>query len=127
MGNRDRTGSTDDTVDPRATSKSRLNLVSLASSGARLILLGIKESTDAFPPLKSTAAALCFILDNYEVRANLRPSSVLRSLPSSQNAVECHKKIETLTPRVQELARLLGGPVPESDDNEAGRRSILEG
>ena len=66
-GKRNRTGSSDDTVDPRATSKSRSNLVSVASSGARLILNGIKESADAFPPLKSAAGALCFILDNCEV------------------------------------------------------------
>ena len=63
------TGSSDDTIDPRAMTKSKSNLKSLASSGAKFILRGVKESADVFPPLKSAAGALCFILDNCEVRS----------------------------------------------------------
>ena len=43
-----------------------------------------------------------------------------------QNAVACHEKIESLTPRVRDLVWLLGGPVPEGEDREAARRNILQ-
>ena len=39
-----------------------------ASSSARLILCGVRDSADAFGPLKSVAGGLYFILDNCEVR-----------------------------------------------------------
>ena len=41
---------------------------STASSSAKLVLRGVKESADAFPPLKSVAGFLCFVLENCEVR-----------------------------------------------------------
>ena len=41
---------------------------STASSSAKLLLRGVRDSADAFPPLKSVAGGLCFILENYEVR-----------------------------------------------------------
>ena len=40
---------------------------STASATAKLFLHAVKDSADAFPPLKSVAGSLCFILDNYEV------------------------------------------------------------
>ena len=46
------------------------NLKSLVSSGAKFILRGAKESTDACPQLKAVLGALCFILDYYEVRGS---------------------------------------------------------
>jgi len=42
-------------------------LGSMASATAKLLLRGVKESADAFPPLKSVVGGLCFILDNCEV------------------------------------------------------------
>ena len=54
----------DDTADPGATSKIEPDL---ASSAAKMTLRAVKETSDAFPPLKSAAPTLCFILDNYEV------------------------------------------------------------
>ena len=59
--------SSDPIVESSATNENKSNLASLASSGARFILNGIKESADAFGPLKSVAGGLCFILDNCEV------------------------------------------------------------
>ena len=38
------------------------------SSSAKLLLRGVRDSADAFGPLKSVAGGLCFILDNCEVR-----------------------------------------------------------
>ena len=38
-----------------------------STATAKLLLHGVKESADAFPPLKSVVGGLCFILDNCEV------------------------------------------------------------
>ena len=40
---------------------------STASSSAKLVLRAVRDSADAFGPLKSVAGGLCFILENYEV------------------------------------------------------------
>ena len=85
----------------------------------------MKETSDAFPPLKSAAGAMCFILDNCEVWPVLGMLPDLGILPSFQNAMACHQKIESLTPRVQQLAKLLGGPVPKGENKEEERRNIL--
>ena len=45
----------------------RPNWGSTASSSAKLVLRAVRDSADAFGPLKSVAGSLCFILDNYEV------------------------------------------------------------
>lgn len=37
------------------------------SATAKLLLCGVRDSADAFPPLKSVVGGLCFILENYEV------------------------------------------------------------
>ena len=55
-------------VEPGAMYKKKSKLKSRVVSGAKFILYGIKESADAFGPLKSVAGGLCFILDNCEVR-----------------------------------------------------------
>ena len=38
---------------------------------AKLLLRGVRDSADAFGPLKSVAGGLCFILENCEVRSSL--------------------------------------------------------
>ena len=40
---------------------------SVVSSTAKSLLRGVRDSADAFPPLKSVAGGLCFILENCEV------------------------------------------------------------
>jgi hypothetical protein len=40
---------------------------STASATAKLLLRGVRDSADAFGPLKSVASGLCFVLDNCEV------------------------------------------------------------
>ena len=37
------------------------------SASAKFILRGVRDSADAFDPLKSVAGGLCFFLENYEV------------------------------------------------------------
>jgi len=40
---------------------------STVPASATLLLRGVRDSADAFGPLKSVAGGLCFILENYEV------------------------------------------------------------
>ena len=40
---------------------------SIVSSTAKSLLRGVRDTADVFPPLKSVAGGLCFILENYEV------------------------------------------------------------
>ena len=48
---------------------------STASSSAKLVLRAVRDSADAFGPLKSVAGGLCFILENCEVRYLLLSAS----------------------------------------------------
>ena len=51
-----------------ATDEDRPGWKSTASSSAKLALRAVRDSADAFGPLKSVAGGLCFILENCEVR-----------------------------------------------------------
>ena len=51
-----------------ATDENRAGWKSSASSSAKLVLRAVRDSSDAFGPLKSVAGGLCFILENCEVR-----------------------------------------------------------
>ena len=51
-----------------AADENRPGWKSTASSSAKLILRAVRDSSDAFGPLKSVAGGLCFILENCEVR-----------------------------------------------------------
>ena len=50
---------------------------SIVSSTAKTLLRGVRDTADAFPPLKSVAGGLCFILENCEVRSP--PPSAIRN------------------------------------------------
>ena len=50
-----------------AAYEKRPDLKSTASSSAKLALRAVRDSADAFGPLKSVAGGLCFILENFEV------------------------------------------------------------
>ena len=57
-------------TDEKATGSTDKNTTwkSTASATAKLFLRGVRESADAFGPLKSVAGGLCFILENCEVQ-----------------------------------------------------------
>ena len=56
---------------------------STASATAKLILCGVRDSADAFGPLKSVAGGLCFILENCEVRSSsASPAAALTRIPA---------------------------------------------
>lgn len=57
-----------DPPDARATAdEKRSDWKSTAFSTVKLLLRGVRDSADAFPPLKSVAGVLCFILESSEV------------------------------------------------------------
>ena len=51
----------------KANKTGKSNWKSTSSASAKLLLRGVRDSADAFPPLKSVAGGLCFILENREV------------------------------------------------------------
>ena len=50
-----------------AANKEKPSLKHTALATAKLLLRGVRDSADAFGPLKSVAGGLCFILENCEV------------------------------------------------------------
>ena len=56
----------DENAEPTANEK-KSSWKSTAFATAKLLLRGVRESADAFGPLKSVAGGLCFILENCEV------------------------------------------------------------
>ena len=50
-----------------AADENKSDWKSTASASAKLVLRGVRDSADAFGPLKSVAGGLCFILENCEV------------------------------------------------------------
>ena len=66
-----------------AADENKSSWKSTASSSAKLLLRGVRDSADAFGPLKSVAGGLCFILENCEVRS---PPFVIRNAHQSRSA-----------------------------------------
>ena len=98
---------------------------STVSATAKLLLRGVRDTADAFGPLKSVAGGLCFILENYEVFPVLCIPYLQRS-QASQQTKSNGQAMESLAPRVEALAEQLCGHVPEGDINEEKRREKLE-
>ena len=117
-------GSDTDDENAGASGVDRPGWGSTASSSAKLVLRGVSELSDACGPLKSVAGGLCFILDNYEVR--YLPSWVSVRLTCPQRTKANKQAIESLAPRVKELAELLCKPVRMGDVEEQQRRMRLE-
>jgi len=97
-----------------------------ASATAKLLLRGVKESADAFPPLKSVAGGLCFILENWEVRPYF-PTHYSQSLQVRQQTKANEQAMVSLADRVNTLSALLCTPVSEGDTKEDSRRKELGG
>jgi len=95
------------------------------SDETKLILRGVKESPNAYPPLKSVAEVLCFVLDNCEVRLSSDAFDPQCSRLFQQTEVN-GRAIELLAPRVRVLSRLLSEPISPNDVNEKPRAEELE-
>lgn len=91
---------------------------------AKLLLCGVRDSADAFGPLKSVAGGLYFILENFEVRLPRQYLSQCSQVPQRTKANE--QAIESLGPRINALAEQLCESVPEGDFREQERRTMLE-
>ena len=58
----------DEDAEPSATmNECKSSWKSTAFASAKLLLRGVRDTADAFGPLKSVAGGLCFILENCEV------------------------------------------------------------
>ena len=64
----DRSNAGESVESSAAADETKSDWKSTASSSAKLLLRGVRDSADAFPPLKSVAGGLCFILENCDVR-----------------------------------------------------------
>ena len=63
--------------------KKKLTWTSTVFATAKLLLRGVRDTADAFGPLKSVAGGLCFILENCEVwPICVHPSTTLISSPA---------------------------------------------
>ena len=117
--------SSNNTVDSRAMSENKSNWKSTAYATTKLAINLVKESSDAFPPLKSVAGGLSAILSHCEVWTTSCTLPDPRYLQSSQQTMACRQTIEALIPRVNMLAESLSGPVPRGDVKEEERRKTL--
>jgi hypothetical protein len=93
-------------------------------SATAKLLRGVRDSVNAFGPLKAIAGKLCLILENCEVWP---PST-----HSIHNAYRLFKQtevdeqaIESLAPRVKALSESLCAPIPLGDVNEKERERKL--
>jgi hypothetical protein len=117
--------SSDKSVEPDVTpDEKKSNWKSTASSTAKLLLLGVRDSSDAFGPLKSVASGLCFILENCEVQSSSHVCYPQR-LHVPQRTKANKQAIESLAPRVKALSASLCAPVSKGDTQEGTRRRQL--
>ena len=83
-------GADGESVEPgAAANENKPGWRSTASSSAKLLLRGVRDSADAFGPLKSVAGGLCFLLENCEVRLPLH------SLPTTLISSAAHEGEQT--------------------------------
>ena len=111
-------------VDPTAVYENKPNWKSTVYTSGRLAVDVLKESSDAFTPLKSVVGGLSAVLKYYDVRYPCFTKTRHRSLLNQQTMAN-RETIESLIPRVEELAQSLSSPAPEGEIDEIERRKIL--
>ena len=111
--------------EPNTADEGKSNWKSTASATAKLVLRAVRDSADAFPPLKSVAGGLCYILENCEVWTHFY-AYYPRSLQAFQRTKANKQAMESLAPRVKALSASLCLPVPKDDFKERDRRKKLE-
>ena len=101
------------------------HLAKAAASVATFGLNALKESSDAFPPLKSVAGGLSFILTNYEV--NTQFYRFMHVVDLLKKWVSNKKDTRRLLERVEALhAKFQKGGMADHDGDEKQRRAELE-
>ena len=111
--------------EPSTGDKNKSNWKSTASATAGVFLRGVRDSADAFTPLKSVAGGLCFILENREVSPFFHACPLYR-LEAFQRTKANTQAIESLSPRVKVLSTSLCTSASEGDLREQERRTRLE-
>ena len=87
-------GADDESVEPSAAEdENKSGWKSTASSSAKLLLRGVRDSADAFGPLKSVAGGLCFILENCEVRLPPHLLSTMLISPAAHEGEQTKNRI----------------------------------
>ena len=105
--------------------ENRSDWKSTASATAKLLLRGVRDSADAFGPLKAVTGGLCYILENCEVCSASHVYSRQR-LRVFQRTKANKQAIESLAPRVKALSVSFCASVSEGDFKEQERREKLE-
>ena len=107
------------------TDDAQQNQKSAASVAAKSILYRLTESPNAYPPLKSVAVHLWYILDNCEV---WDPSHTFtpQHLQWFQQMEVNWQAIESLVPRIRILSESLREPITAGDLNEKRREKERE-
>lgn len=82
-----------------------LPIISTASEVAKTCLRFLKESSDAFPPLKSIVGGISFFVDNHEVRGYSYKSKFffVHKVPKKWGANK--ETLQSLTMRVSQLTK----------------------
>ena len=102
--NEQQTSSPDGSAQLKAANKS--DWKSTAAAKAKLLLCGVRDTADAFGPLKSDVGCLCFILENCEVLLSSWPRSPV--LTVSQRTKANQETIEFLGEvKIRESTRFL--------------------
>ena len=89
------------------------------------LLCGVRDSMNAFGPLRSIARALCFILENCMVYPPCHMFGLECSQYSQQTDMDI-RAIELLAPRIRVLSESLCAPIKPGDVNEEERGKRLE-
>src|ERR1700761_9239762 len=97
----------------KSTTQQRIGVV---ADGARAFIAALRDSTDAFPPLKFTAAGILILWDAVEV-STVSNYSVLRNVTSDMqqfktNKTEWNNLASLITERVASIAQQAGSDPP---------------
>ena len=97
----------EDTIrNPTATDKSGSNWKSTAYATTKLVINLLKESADAFPPLKSAVGGVSAILDHCDVRFifHTTPSTMLTAVTANNRLSQNNKSVDAPGRRAGRIA-----------------------
>ena len=97
----------------KSSTKRRLGVV---ADGARAFIVALRDSADAFPPLKSTAAGIMSLWDAVEVSSMSKYTILLNVISDVQqfktNKKEWNNLASLITERVASIAKQAGSHPP---------------
>ena len=108
-----------------AVDDSKLGSISTVSATANL-LRRVRDSANAFTPLKSVAGHLCFILENSQVWPPSCTAFSPQCLLLFQQTEVDTQAMELLAPRIKLLSESLCAPIRQGDVNEQERGEKLK-